>query len=378
MLDSLPLEVLQQCLCEAACARTADALAQTNKRLYMLLTFDREQILPMSTHPERSLGMCCPDNVVRWNASEGTLLKTPRLGHPAIIFAEPLRRRSLLLELLLEELPSVGGVQLGVIASGLDGCIGSDDSTVGWCRRWFDGTGRAHARDGEGDGGYSVKLCGERVREGDRIGVCYLAASWAVGFTLNGVLMSDPLPLPTDGDAHRGRAPPPIPSLLRRLHFYCRFDCVDGTRVRVLRDRTGFVDEATLRASVNAYVPRPPPAHHPPKSVLVRTVGPDSRYHVVALDPRSATVGDLHAAVLQALGVDDWHSLELRVSTVGLTAAKSSASQTRLLLGTHTRLNEGEGAAQMAVPLTEIGLGVEDATGRQLRDLIVSVPHLIS
>ena len=105
------------------------------------------------------------------DASTGTLRKTSRLGNPVIVFAQPLCRRSLLLELQLEHLPTVGGIQVGVLRD-------APYSANGEVLHWFDGAGRVNSRDGSND--FIVSLFGERLRSGDKLGVCYLAAERAI------------------------------------------------------------------------------------------------------------------------------------------------------------------------------------------------------
>ena len=204
-------------------------------------------------------------------------------------------------------------------------------------------------------GEYRVSLCGERVRAGDRLGVVYLASRHAVGFTLNGALMAPPTLLPRD-------AAIPASPRGRRLHFYARFDCVAGTAARVVRERAAPLDTACLLASAEHYVPRPPEG---PPTLLVRTVGPDSYGFVVPLSPE-ATVAELQEMVLSHLGVDNFHSVELRVT------GHACASGTRLLNGPFAQCDPA------TTRLCDVGLGYEKGSGCQLRDLLVSMPHLIS
>ena len=357
-LDSLPLEIIQQIMCAAGgagSAESADALTCVNRKLSTLTSSSQSGVLPIFSSPDSTMNLCCSDGVVRWDASTGTLRKTSRLGNPVIVFAQPLCRRSLLLELQLEHLPTVGGIQVGVLRD-------APYSANGEVLHWFDGAGRVNSRDGSND--FIVSLFGERLRSGDKLGVCYLAAERAVGFTLNdGGLMGPPLPLP-----------PPDSQL--SLRFYCRFDCVEGTEARVIRSRTALLDSASLIASAAAYVPRPPCAPAD-RTVLVRTLGPDSRCFVIAIDPERATVSELHEQVLIALKVDAWHVVELRV-----TEARTS-SGTRLIYGERERDPHDRSGVRLTLDpkrtlLCDAGIGFDSASGNQLRDVLVSLPHMIS
>ena len=312
--------------------------------------------------PSHDSHLTAKENVVAWDGPSGTLRKTARLGASDVMFAERLHRRDVLLELQLESLPTVGGIWLGVM-------IFKHENENPCGQRWCDGTGRVHARDE--DGTYNVGLCGERVREGDVLGVCWLPSTGQVGFTLDGVLMGAPLPLPA------GRF---------FAHFYTRLDCVEGTQARIVRRRNAPLDRRALLASAEAFVPRP--LGDSPPTVLVRTVGPDSHYHAIAVDPDRASVLELHEKVLEALGIDSWRAIELRVSRAvspsgsgvarrtspsdGRTRSSSNVTGTRALNGPYAC---GEMASTM---LAECDLGYDKKTGCQLCDIIVSEPHLIS
>ena len=342
-LESLPPECLQQILCVAGCARTADALSATSQRIHCTLL--DEGILPIVTSPAADQSFAsAKQNIVAWDASARMLRKTARLGTTNIIFAERLHQRNVLLELAIEELPSVGGVWLGINTY-------KNEKETRCGQRWCDGTGRVHARDD--DGTYTVELCGQRVREGDVVGVCFLPSNRQVTFTLNGARMGPALPLPEERFF---------------AHFYARFDCVEGTRARVVHDRNAPLDLRALLSTSSSVLPRAPLA--PCETVLVRTVGPDSRYYEIRVDPERASVADLHERILEALAIDSWRTIELRVSTSGSSA--SNMTGTVALNGPYAR---GDEATTL---LRDCGLGFDCATGAQRHDIIVSEPHLIS
>ena len=352
-LDTLPIEVVQQILSVAASTTTADALSLTNSGLCRTVSnATADVLLPVFSLPQREIGMCCPAAVVALDGD--TLRKTARLGHAMVVFAERLGQRDAILELEILELPAWGALQVGILTSGADGKIGSLGSSVGWCRRWFDGVGRVHERDGERDGVEKVSMCGERAQVGDKLGVCYFASTNEVGFALNGALMGPALPLPL-----------PPRNEDRRLHFFARFDCVEGTVARVVSERTAPIDRATIRASADAYVPRTPPG---PTTLLARTVGPDSRCLEIPIETSydECTVADLQKGVLYAIGADEWHEVELRVPD------ETRVSGTRLING------YAADASWKGRKLAEVGIGFEPRTGCQERDVLVSVPHLIS
>ena len=81
-----------QALCNAACARTADALAATSKRLRAVLAAGDfvNTILPVFTEPDRSLS--CPYNVVTWDAATGTLRKMDHIARSHGIAPRVLKR----------------------------------------------------------------------------------------------------------------------------------------------------------------------------------------------------------------------------------------------------------------------------------------------
>ena len=267
-----------------------------------------------------------------------------RLGHPIITFSDPLCRRDAILEIDVVHLPSPGGVQIGV------------NNHKASTSTWFDGCGRVHSLTrGTAE---AVHLHGDRARQGDRLGVAYLASQRAVGFTLSGKLMGALVPLPdkllADGAA---------------LRFFLRLDAVEATQVRLVRTRRAPLDLNSLLSSAATFAPR----RAAEVSVLVRTVGPDSRAYAIPVDPVTSTVADLQRLVAPLLGCDGWRQVELRLGTELLTVGSHHLA----FAGAGGGDESGKACTERT--LREAGLVLDaESDCCHLHDVLASLPHLIS
>jgi hypothetical protein len=419
-LDSLPASVVQLILCFTGSSRAADALSCTCRSL--AAPPPAAEPPPDTRSPHGSLAELfpvwsgpaqgsCPASVVAYDRRTGALRKTARLGNPIVLVGEPVfhsRRHGGLLELRIQTLHSVGGIQLGVVglskpqadaamlasrSGGEQLPIASDRGASaapdGAIRFWCDGAGRVRILDGPRCG--VIASAGEAVREGDVLGAavfplrsrCYLA------LTLNDVLMGPPLPLP------------------RRAawRFYTFFDCVEGNTATVVGAgvegntsspvgagvegskaamfgavRRAPLALAALVASSRRYVPRP--LGRGPRGgalVLVRTVGPVSRGVYVEIEgveaPGDATVAQVACAVSGHVGCDAWPMVELRFGR-NLTPLPSAGDAHAELPAAGATMTAG--GRWGALRLRELGLSFHPATGTQSHDILASLPVLFS
>ena len=194
----------------------------------------------------------CEASIVRWDAASCGLTKTSRPGHAMVIFSEHLFHISALLEFDLVALPSIGAVEFGVLRM-------SDISELAY-RAWYDGCGRAHVGEHVNGGteraGVSAVPCGERVREGDRVGVLYDARSMGFAMLLNGKLAGAPLPLKRPWAGSPG------------YRFFLRFDCVPGVQVRLVANDGALDVGALMRQPPSPPRPiAPDETEYPPQTI---------------------------------------------------------------------------------------------------------------
>ncbi len=371
--DELPAVVLQQVACLSGTLCEQRSLGATSRALRAAVV--NSQVgnakgspglaVPVWGPPAR--GSCSP-SVVSWDGAKSSLTKTARPGHPLVIFDEMLASRPALLELELRRISSFGAVQIGVLALLPRRYGQAEPSADAADRICFDGAGRVHLGTKVSRAVETILPYGDSFREGDTIGLLYIAtprashaggaASWAsasVALVRQGRLLGKPVPLrcpaADGGDGGSGYGRP------RGFRFFLRFDSVAGSEVRLITSRRVPIDaEQLLRLPL--LPPRPPPAS---PQLIVRTMGPDSQALRVNIDPASGSVGELRAAAAPLLGVGT-EQLALR-----LGAFRSHGAAP-----VHADLQD-DGAS-----LDELGIRVEPSNGSQLVDVYMHVPHLIS
>ena len=352
-LDALPAVALQHILLFGSGLRLASRLRSASHTLCDTLQLHTRRAGDLAVRTCGQPGPGSADaNIVRWDASSRSLTKTGRPGHAMVVFAEHLFHISAVLEFHLTSLPAIGGVTYGVMRM-------SEISEVGY-RAWFDGCGRAHVgqhvNGGDERAGVGVVPCGERVCEGDRVGVLYDARSMAFAMLLNGKLSTPLLRLKRPWAGSPG------------YRFFLRFDCIPGLQVQLVNDGGGLDAPALVRQP-----PSPPrPLAHDAPTVLVREVGPDSRMWGVCLPP-DATVGALKTALEPLLHVDGVQ-MQLRAECRDLKAARAARitkdeARLRQLPGGIVMSNDSE-------PLAAFGIRAEP-NGGQLVDVYVNVPLII-
>lgn len=361
-LDSLPVQMVQHILCAGGSARSADLLSCTNRSLNQAVAALGASVLPIFPPPHTGKMLSAPTSVVAWDPKRLTLEKTAAYGHALITFDDQLRKRDAMLLLDITRLPALGSISLGLRGYATDS---SRDPTRVLLNYWLDGAGRVHTYKtgmyGPSPAAPETLPLGECVREGDRVGVIFLASNRsrfqrkpAVGFMLNGQLMSEPIEIP--------------PSTCSCYRFVLRFDNVPCAAVRLVSSCSSPIDRRTLLESAR-------PVRRPSKGalqpVLVRTVGPDSRlYAVPGLDPSVATVLELVTKVAELLGCDT------SVSHVDLTFnGRPLCRPTYHLVGGAGGRQPGSDSHRT---LHEAGFFVDERTGCQVHDVIASLTHLIS
>lgn len=393
-LESLPVSVVQLIVCLTGSSRAADSLACTCRSLAALphategtpdvpIPCDgTTELFPVWSAPAQG---SCPASVVAYDKRTGALRKTVRLGNPIVLLGDPVhcsRRHGGLLELQIDTLHSVGGIQLGVVglsklqaeAAMLASRSGGEQSPIssdraasaapdGAVRFWCDGAGRVRVLDGPRCG--IIASAGEAVREGDVLGaaVFTLRSRCYLGFLLNGVLVGPPLPLPR---RHAWR-------------FYTFFDCVEGNTATIAGPgRRAPLALAALLASSRRYIPRS--LGLGPRGgarVLVRTVGPLSRGVYVEIEgteaPGEATVAQVACAVSEYMGCDSWHRVELRL---GCNLSSLLPDRGARLPAAGAAMNAG--GRWGALRLCELGVSFHPATGTQSHDILASLPVLLS
>ena len=314
----------------------AGNLSATSRALWKVAA-DTDLVVRIAPSPNTKLS--CTDRVVEWRSQPGALVKTQRLGHAEVCWEGVLKTRSVLLELDIFCLPSVGGVQLGLKEMRDGACLPA-------CIL-FDGCGRVRMST-EDDEAEHVFLYGDRIHEGDRIGLAFVvqpSGQRCVGLTRDGQLMAPPVPLPhMQDDQGAGFRP------------FMRMDAVEGTEVRMVRTNRAPLDRVSLLESAEVYVP------NCESSTLVRTVGPDSRAYAIPLDPSTATVSELQQAIAPILGCVGGDQVQLWIG------------KTTLLTPNQTRNSDTATASRT---LLEAGLTI-GREGQQVHDVFASLPHLIS
>ena len=342
-LEELPTPIIHQIMCAAGCIRTADALACCSKALALAASASNaDTILPVTPAPAR--GTLPQRTAVAWEHETGTLRTTGRLGPSAILFERFRVSRDVVMFTDITHLPSVGGVRLGLVGYHAASSTNFRERTS----PMLDGAGRITDHQLSHD--VPPRFLGERIREGDRVGVVLLASvrnrlaverRYHMAFMLNGRLMAPPEPVAAE---------------CTHFSFCIQFDLVEGAKAAVVRSCTMPLDRAALLTTAATYTPRPPPS---PPLVLVRTTGPDSRTHSIAIDADTATVADLVGAAAGVLGISEWEPIELRVNG-------------RLIYSMETAADAQKMTLQAA------GVAVDWRTGCHLYDVMASQPHLIS
>jgi hypothetical protein len=346
-LCTIPALLLQHILCVGGNARSADTLSCTSHALAQAVAGLSASVLPIFPPPDQCEAFACSPNAVKWDPRSGTLRKLHGLGHSLIVFDEVLQTRDTVLLLDLLRLPVVGAVQVGI--RGFED-TGRERPRC-FINYWCDGAGRLVTYDDSSM--VCRELLGETVREGDRVGAFFFASSCTFGFSLNGRLMGPPIPLSTR---------------CRCFRFALRFDHVPGAEVQLVRSCAAPLDLEAVLASAVTPNPRRPPEDDRARSILVRTLGPDSRIYSVDVDPAQATVAELAHAVAELLGCGETEHVHLTCNGHVLYSPEYHSSGTT-------------GAAMDRIAGTD--LLVDAATtcfhGRcQLHDITASFTHMHS
>ena len=342
-LSTLPAQLLQHILAIGGLVRSADVLSCTSRCTCEAVSAMGAAVLPSFSPPDWSAS--CSPTVVHWDAASGALRKTNRFGHALITFSECLRARDAFLQLDVTSLPHVGSVQLGL--RGYE----RQDARLSRClyNVWLDGAGRIHVY-ADINRPHATRAIGERVREGDRIGIAFLASTHAVGFLLNGSLMGPPIPLPVRCGLFR---------------FVLRFDHVPDAAVSLVRtDGASPLDLSRLLVSAEGFTPRPP-LDAEEQVVLVRTVGPDSKLHDLRVDVDRTSVAEFVTMVAARLGCEGQH-VDLKLNGQRLIDSPHGVA------GMDASEEAHEGGR---VTLRDLGLRGDRC---QLHDVVANVSHLIS
>ena len=363
-LEDLPALLVHLILAVGGCARSADALSCVCRTLHEAVL--ALGVLPI--WPQVDAAASCSTSLVDWDPASGTLHKTQRVGHPLVTFAHRLHARDVLMQLDVTSLPSVGCFQLGL--HGYEAKDGCGSSSI--FNSWLDGAGRVNSFSTRAREPLPLlQLMGDRLREGDRVGIAYLGSLHAVGYTLGGVLMGAPLLLPAE---------------CTHFRFVLRFDNVPDAEVRLVCESNGPIDRAALLASASAFVPRSLPggvAH----GVLVRTIGPDSQCFSIPIDPGVTAVAHLADRVAEVLGCDSGHHIELTFRGDGGRPIRYRPAYMDALHtpdgggggGGAVEIGVFEDGAQRSVTLSEVGFETYHVVdGRQLHDVIAGMPFLVS
>lgn len=367
-LETLPAALILHIYCALGALRSAQALAATCQALRAPLCANGVA-LPVWD----AVRPLMPGTV---KYAEGTLHRSTRPGLGLVHAAGPLRNHSALFEVRVAS-GGTHGIALGVSAI-RDGS-GEVASTRLADQLWFEGTGKlligtdiarptSMLPHGVGaseplpsdTGTPRAYSYGDRLRQNDTVGLVFDARHHSVALTLRcGAslrLMGPWVPL-------RVPAPP-----LAGYRFCVRFDGSPCSSLAVDMSARAPADlEAMSRQP--PMPPRPLPVDatgFTEPALLLRTIGPDSLYIPVDLDPRVATIGQLRARAAAALEVDH-HQVALRLIQPHAAAGTLRDSRTEDAL--HDAPSE--------LTLEQCGVRLEP-NGAMLCTVYCSVPHLIS
>jgi len=363
-LEALPDTVLHLIVCLAGSLAAVRSLSCTCVTLRGFFRLGDEAggglALPIHAVPGAH---SCASNVVSWKASEGRLQKTARPGHPLVIFSERLAGHSALLEVDVLALgKAVGGIQLGVLAAERTAALphlpSSKPSDSANSRCWLDGLGRVHTGAAVStEQAWLHQAQGDRIREGDRIGVLFLAELESnrvrVAFLRGGQLLGEPSSLFYPSGACN------VATSITGYFFFLRLDAVAGIEVQLVRSRCVPV---CIKQVLRSKAPWRPLSANESK-LLVRTIGPDSHCFGVSIDPEVATVGALRKACAEVFLVDSQH--------VELFKAEYGQANSGMLAYVQQVLEVDE------MTLRQIGIRFHP-NGSHTPDLIAHVPHTIS
>lgn len=361
-LESLPATLILHIYCALGALDTAYALSGSCRALRALLYADG------LLHPsEATVALPVWDRVrplmpgtVELTA-DGTLHRTARPGFGLVHISGALRRLSALVELRL----NASGAHS--IAFGVAAIRNSSEaaSTLMDDQLWFEGSGKLVIGSALSDAPKGKpRAYGDRLRAHDVVGILYDGRASRVAFTrrsngslcLTGPWVSlPPVDMRTVRSQHVAHRPP------LGYRFCIRFDGQPCTSLVIDTSFRAPVDLAAL----SRRPPSPPRAlpvdahgvHEP--ALLLRTIGPDSSYIPVDLDPEIATVGELRGEAAAALEVER-HQVALRL-VLHSDAGPSMEHQ----------------LTDDAAKLEDCGVRLE-SNGVLLGTLYCSVPHLIS